>query len=387
MPVRQSKEDDMASAAMVATIFRQCSGAFDLLKLLPEDQAVRVINELRAQIHEISPFRDEPVDLIEWIPAEDVYANDYNPNSVAPPEMALLAHSILTDGYTQPIVTFPTDNGREVVDGFHRNRVGKENPVVRHRIKGYLPVVAIKASQADKSDRIAATIRHNRARGKHKVDAMSEIVIELKRRNWGNEKIAKELGMDEDEVLRLCQITGLAEMFSDQEFSEAWDVEGFVSEFEELAEDDTEGFRKPPTGGKDRIFHTFDKWECYRAGFYDTSHPTMNRDECERAYAAFLSDLPAFEDALSHVVKEWPNSCEHYLTNASMNRIAWLGQASMCYAKGVPAIFRSGYSLLTESQQREADLLALKYLNLWLTQHGLDEVSAEDAIGTQVDLY
>ena len=113
----------------------------------------------------------------------------------------------------------------EVVDGFHRNRVGKEYADIRERIHGYLPIVVINNDREDKGDRIASTIRHNRARGKHKVEAMSDIVVELKRRNWSDKKIAKELGMDADEVLRLSQITGLAEMFADKDFSQAWEVD------------------------------------------------------------------------------------------------------------------------------------------------------------------
>lgn len=192
---------------------------------LPLAEKVAAINEVRRALHEISPFADEPVDCVQWVPADDVYANDYNPNAVAPPEMDLLAHSIMSDGYTQPIVTYETDEGREVVDGFHRNRVGKENDSVRARIHGYLPVVGIKAEQQGRQDRIAATIRHNRARGKHKIEAMSEIVIELRRRNWSPAKVGRELGMDQDEVLRLCQISGLSEMFADSEFSEAWEAD------------------------------------------------------------------------------------------------------------------------------------------------------------------
>lgn len=184
---------------------------------------VKVINEIREAIHQISPFREEPVDFVKWVEGGTVQANDYNPNSVAPPEMELLRLSIMADGYTQPIVANDEDGAFVVVDGFHRNRVGKECKDVCARVKGYLPLVQIKATQADRSDRMAATIRHNRARGKHRVDAMSEIVLELKRRNWSDEKIGKQLGMDPDEVLRLTQISGLAEMFADQEFSEAWE--------------------------------------------------------------------------------------------------------------------------------------------------------------------
>lgn len=161
--------------------------------------------------------KKHPVSAVRWVPTDQVYANDYNPNAVAPPEMKLLRISIEADGFTQPIVTMKTDQGYEVIDGFHRHLVGKQMGL------SHLPVVVIRADREDRSDRIAATIRHNRARGKHQVDAMSEIVVELKRRNWSDAKIGKELGMEPDEVLRLSQISGLAELFADREFSEAWE--------------------------------------------------------------------------------------------------------------------------------------------------------------------
>lgn len=183
------------------------------------------LNELRAVLAEFSPFRGEPVDYIEWVPMGQVQANAYNPNSVADPEMELLRLSILADGFTQPIVSNAEDGHREVVDGFHRSRVGKEFPEVGERVNGYLPLVQIRSDRGDRPDRMASTIRHNRARGKHQVVKMSEIVLELKRRNWSDAKVAKELGMDADEVLRLTQITGLAQAFADRDFSEAWQAE------------------------------------------------------------------------------------------------------------------------------------------------------------------
>lgn len=202
---------------VIQLIFTECGNL---------DDTMEAINEIRKKLHSISPMKHEPVDLVLWIKNENVYSNDYNPNSVAPPEMELLRLSISADGYTQPIVTMPDEMGqREVIDGFHRNRVGKECKDIQERVHGYLPVVTINSDREDKGDRMASTIRHNRARGKHKVDAMSEIVVDLKKRNWSDEKIAKQLGMDPDEVLRLCQISGLAEMFKDQEFSEAWEIE------------------------------------------------------------------------------------------------------------------------------------------------------------------
>lgn len=202
---------------------RQLFGELDTLDL---ETKVHLVNEIRAALHQHSPFSTEPVDCVLWLPAEEVFANDYNPNAVAPPEMQLLAHSITEDGFTQPIVAWESGAAQyEVVDGFHRNRVGRESRVVRERVLGHLPLTIINTNRLDRGDRIAATIRHNRARGKHQVEAMSEIVVELKRRNWTNEKIGRELGMDPDEVLRLSQISGLAEMFSDREFSEAWEAE------------------------------------------------------------------------------------------------------------------------------------------------------------------
>lgn len=206
---------------------------FAELDAMELDDRVKAINSIKKALHEHSPFKDEPVDCVIWVPSERVQANDYNPNSVAPPEMELLAHSIREDGYTQPIVSWTHDDGtHEVVDGFHRNRVGRENMEVNSRIKGYLPLVVINKDRLDRSDRIAATIRHNRARGKHRIESMSDIVVELKRRNWSHNRISKELGMDADEVLRLLQISGLKDMFKDQEFSEAWEHESALDEAE-----------------------------------------------------------------------------------------------------------------------------------------------------------
>lgn len=184
---------------------------------------IHISNEIKKCLHDNGPFSSEPVDCIIWVPIESISANDYNPNSVAPPEMKLLAHSISADGYTQPIVTYHRDGGREIVDGFHRNRVAREFKGVRDRVDGFLPVTTIRADREDRENRIASTIRHNRARGKHKIESMSDIVMELSRRNWSDERIAKEIGMDNDEVLRLRQITSLSDMFSDRDFSEAWE--------------------------------------------------------------------------------------------------------------------------------------------------------------------
>lgn len=200
---------------------------------------VENLNLVRKRLHEISPFKSEPVDLVQWVPNDSVKANQYNPNSVAPVEMDLLKLSIASDGYTQPIVSMvdSEDNQREVIDGFHRHKVGKYDPEIQSRIHGYLPVVTINEARTHITDRMAATVRHNRARGTHAVDKMSDIVLDLKKRNWSDEKIAKNLGMDADEVLRLGQISGLAEMFAHREFSEAWEaVEQDIEESEIIEE-------------------------------------------------------------------------------------------------------------------------------------------------------
>ncbi len=202
-----------------------CAG----LSQLDIDERIAQINNIKQAIHKISPFNNEPVDCVIWVKNNQVQANDYNPNSVAPPEMDLLRLSIENDGYTQPIVSMESGDEVEVVDGFHRNRIGKECEDIKNRIYGYLPIVKIRKSQEGINDRVAATIRHNRARGKHKVGAMSDLVADLKKRNWSNKKIAKELGMDRDEVLRLSQITGLTELFSNKEFSLAWEAEEILN--------------------------------------------------------------------------------------------------------------------------------------------------------------
>jgi ParB-like chromosome segregation protein Spo0J len=206
-----------------ATIVSLTSELAAIVSSLDTTQAIGALNYIRKSLHEVSPMKDEPIDCVVWVPTEMVVANDYNPNIVASPEMELLEHSIASDGYTQPIVTYETESTLEVVDGFHRSQVGKNSPLISDRIHGHLPVTMIKSSRTARSDRISATIRHNRARGVHQVDRMSDIVVELSRRNWSDTRIARELGMEPDEVLRLKQITGLAELFANDKFSMAWE--------------------------------------------------------------------------------------------------------------------------------------------------------------------
>lgn len=381
---------------MPLNVSKAATSIVEAIKAMPLEKAVRALNKVRVILHEGSPFKSEPVDLVVWVKSDGVIANDYNPNSVAPPEMKLLEKSIEADGYTQPIVAWPHDGRHEVVDGFHRHRVGKESKAVQKRVKGYLPLTEIRSSQTSREDRMASTIRHNRARGKHAVTAMSDIVVELKRRNWSDEKISRELGMDQDEILRLCQITGLAELFSDSDFSASWDAVGHVTEadFEELTDDITTygeeaaEFRTVNTSDENRVFHTFDKWECHKAGFYNGFKTGMTKKECEEGFRDFLADLDQFRKGLKGIMAKWKHSCEHYLTNTAMNRIAWLGQAACCYRTGIPSTFRGGWFLLSEEQQDAANALALKYLNKWLVARGMPAVTMEEAApARQAEIY
>lgn len=365
-----------------------CKYIFQQLEGKPLPELVECINQIRKELAQYSPFNSEPVDCVMWVPNQLVHSNDYNPNSVAPPEMELLRLSIDADGYTQPIVSMADPDGRyEVIDGFHRHRVGKECADIQARVHGYLPLVQIRESQVDKTNRMASTIRHNRARGKHKVEAMSEIVIELKRRNWSNEKIARELGMDDDEVLRLCQITGLQEAFADEHFSQAWDA--IIMSEDDMAIIDESDIEQLSQEEEGRIFHEWQDWECYPAGFYSDKPPKgMTAEQCEEAYRDFLADIPRFASALNGVITEWKNSCEHYLTNERMNRIAWLGQASMCKDSGVSSRFCGGYNLLTDEQKKAADMKALEYLNIWLEKNGRNPLTWEQAQSkTKADIY
>ena len=187
------------------------------LASLPEDDRIKAINEIRMAIHQVSPFREEPVDCVLWVKNSQLMPNDYNPNKVAPPEMRLLKHSIEEDGYTQPIVTY-YDKEQDiyiVVDGFHRYRCAKEYFHLKQ-----IPIVTI---DKDLENRMASTIRHNRARGTHQIIDMSHIVITLTQNGWTEQEISKHLGMELDEIIRLKQITGLRDSFANHVFSKSWE--------------------------------------------------------------------------------------------------------------------------------------------------------------------
>lgn len=162
-----------------------------------------------------------PVYNVKAVPVGKIRANAYNPNSVAPPEMALLETSIWEDGYTMPVVCYylPDEDIYEIVDGYHRYTTLMTSKRIFEREQGMLPVVVI---DKDQSNRMASTIRHNRARGSHSIELMSNIVAELTRSGMSDAWILKHVGMDKDELLRLKQITGIADLFKDRQFSDEW---------------------------------------------------------------------------------------------------------------------------------------------------------------------
>ncbi|HDS5593157.1 MULTISPECIES: ParB/RepB/Spo0J family partition protein [Enterobacter] len=189
-----------------------------------DDEKIAALNHFRKTLHELSPFAREPVDLVLWVKADEVLANDYNPNVMPPGEKKLLQRSLQEDGFTQPVVVSEDKGLYLVVDGFHRQLLGSRESGAGKRLKGWLPVSCINPERKGQAERIASTIRHNRARGKHQITSMSDIVRDLARLGWTDERIGQELGMDKDEVLRLKQISGLTELFQDEEFSSGWTV-------------------------------------------------------------------------------------------------------------------------------------------------------------------
>jgi hypothetical protein len=185
-----------------------------------EDKAA-FIELARSTLHDLAPNKAQPVDLVQWVPIDKVRSNSYNPNSVAESEMRLLYTSIDRDGYTQPIVACynAEEDTYEVVDGFHRYFVMKSNPDIYDRCHGLLPVVVI---DKDVNDRMASTVRHNRARGKHSVTGMSNLVFNMLNNGWDDVSICNELGMEPEELLRLKHITGFSKLFADVEYSRSW---------------------------------------------------------------------------------------------------------------------------------------------------------------------
>ncbi len=190
------------------------------------DTKIDTLNEVRRVLHEVSPMRNHPVDWVYWERSDLVESNEYNPNKVAPPEWAMLNQSIQQDGYTMSIVASKEDGVIKIVDGFHRRLVERTNKEVSESTFGRVPLTQIRKEVSGKGDRMASTILHNRARGSHNIELMSQIVSELVEMGKGDAWICKHIGMSADELLRMKQITGLASLFQNQSFSQSWEVEG-----------------------------------------------------------------------------------------------------------------------------------------------------------------
>jgi ParB-like chromosome segregation protein Spo0J len=198
-------------------ILEQVNAAFNGLD---DEASIELIEKIRDVLHKASPIQ-QPVDRVYWVPLDMVEANDYNPNSVAGKEMKLLYTSIKHDGYTQPIVTIydKERNKYVIVDGFHRFFTCKSNQDIRDRNRGRLPIVVI---EKDMNDRMAATVRHNRARGSHSVDGMASMVFSMLEKGWKDEDICNHLGMEPEELLRLKHITGFSKLFENSEYKKSW---------------------------------------------------------------------------------------------------------------------------------------------------------------------
>jgi ParB-like chromosome segregation protein Spo0J len=193
----------------------------------PTDQTIEIINELRAFIHEFSPMKNEPCDLIQWVKIERVSPNDYNPNSTAGKEMNLLYISIKEDGVTMPVVTIQDGEGYTIVDGFHRYFTCKTMDDLKERMNGYLPITVINKSL---EERIAATVRHNRARGSHSVQGMSNLVFKMLQEGVSDDHICNKLGLDATELVKLKHITGYSKLYENVEYGKAWTTDYQIRE-------------------------------------------------------------------------------------------------------------------------------------------------------------
>tara|TARA_R100000935_G_C2839135_1_gene170016 strand:- start:2391 stop:3047 length:657 start_codon:yes stop_codon:yes gene_type:complete len=194
---------------------------------LTEEQQIVLFEDIKELMHEISPLKDQPVNRVKWVNIEEVSPNDYNPNSVAKKEMGLLYTSILHDGYTQPIVTIFDEEKQKyiIIDGFHRYFTCKSNQDILDRNKGRLPIVVLNKNI---NDRMASTVRHNRARGMHSVTGMSSMVFSMLENGWLDADICNELGMSVEELVKLKHITGFSKLFQDKEYSQAWETKNQI---------------------------------------------------------------------------------------------------------------------------------------------------------------
>lgn len=188
------------------------------------DDKINALNNVRLVLHNISPEKYHPVDCVLWKKTESIHKNSWNPNHVAPPENKLLHTSMLVDGITMPTYTNPEQEDKfETIDGHHRTQHIKNSTDILKLTYGYVPITIAREENRSLSSKMASTIRHNRARGTHEIDLMVNLVAELVKAGMSDAWIAKNIGMDADELLRLKQISGLAELFKDKEFSKAKD--------------------------------------------------------------------------------------------------------------------------------------------------------------------
>jgi hypothetical protein len=191
------------------------------------DEKVAIINDLRAFIHEHSPMRSEPCDFIRWVKIEKVSPNDYNPNSTAGKEMNLLYISIKEDGVTMPVVTIGDGKDFTIVDGFHRYFTCRNMDDLKERMSGYLPITVLNKTL---EERIAATVRHNRARGSHSVQGMSNLVFKMLQEGVDEEEICRKLGLDATELVKLKHITGYSKLYENVEFGKSWTTDYQIRE-------------------------------------------------------------------------------------------------------------------------------------------------------------
>lgn len=184
-------------------------------------EKIAAIEDLKFELNRLSPLKEQPINLVRWVPIDKVQANDYNPNSVAGKEMGLLYTSIKHDGYTQPIVTIYDAKIDKyiIVDGFHRYFTCKTRKDILDRNLGLLPIVVL---NSDINNRMASTVRHNRARGEHSLNGMSNMVYEMLKNGWQDHDICNELGMEPEELLKLKHITGFSKLFADKNYTDAW---------------------------------------------------------------------------------------------------------------------------------------------------------------------
>ena len=164
-----------------------------------------------------------PVSRVRWVDIRKVEANDYNPNAVARNEMKLLLKSVTEDGYTQPIVTI-YDKARDkyvIVDGFHRYMISRLNKKLLESNGGKVPIVVI---DKNINQRMASTIRHNRARGKHSVNGMASIIFSMLENGWSDKEVCNEIGLSPEELVKLKYVTGFAKLFENAEYSQAWEA-------------------------------------------------------------------------------------------------------------------------------------------------------------------